>query len=364
MRSRRTVTPFNLSFLDIMFCGFGAVVLLVLILNRETVQQRQQTSADLRSEVSRLERAVVAAEQGLVVARNDLEQTEQELLETRGRADQVIRVEQQTRQELARMDQQTLARRESVEQLKSDLKSLDRSNERLGARVKGDQGKGNRVRKFLGDGERQYLTGLKVGGKRIVILIDVSASMLDETLVNIIRLRNMDDASKRQSAKWQRALAVVEWLVANFPRESLYQIIAFNTKAGSVLPASAGQWLNASDSKTLDRAVTALGRRIPAGGTSLQRAFEAAAKLSPRPDNILLITDGLPTQGRRKPTRSTVSAEQRLRHFKNAEDALPGGVPVNTILLPLEGDAYAAFAFWELAVSTKGSFGTPSRDWP
>ncbi len=361
---RRTVTPFNLSFLDIMFCGFGAVVLLVLILNRETVQRRQQTNEDLRSEVSRLERALVAAEQGLVAARNDLEQTDQELAETQGRADRVIQTEQQTREELARMEQQTLARQESVKQLQSDLKSLEQSNKRLGARVRGDQGKGTRVRAFLGDGERQYLTGLKVGGKRILILIDVSASMLDETLVNIIRLRNMDDASKRHSAKWQRALAVVEWLVANLPRSSQYQIVAFDTRAASILPATEGRWLKATDAGTLNQAVAALGQRIPAGGTSLQRAFEAAAKLSPRPDNILLVTDGLPTQGRSKPTRNTVSAEQRLRHFQSAVDALPAGIPVNTILLPMEGDAYAAFAFWQLAVSSKGAFLTPSRDWP
>ena len=45
---RRPVSPFSLSFLDIMFCGFGAVVLLVLILNTDTVKARNQTFADLR----------------------------------------------------------------------------------------------------------------------------------------------------------------------------------------------------------------------------------------------------------------------------------------------------------------------------
>ena len=48
---RRPVSPFSLSFLDIMFCGFGAVVLLVLILNTDTVKARNQTFADLRGEV-------------------------------------------------------------------------------------------------------------------------------------------------------------------------------------------------------------------------------------------------------------------------------------------------------------------------
>ena len=45
---RRPVSPFSLSFLDIMFCGFGAVVLLVLILNTDTVRARNAVFADLR----------------------------------------------------------------------------------------------------------------------------------------------------------------------------------------------------------------------------------------------------------------------------------------------------------------------------
>ena len=50
---RRQLTPFSLSFLDVMCCGFGAVVLLVLILNNDTVRAREQTFADLRAEAVR-----------------------------------------------------------------------------------------------------------------------------------------------------------------------------------------------------------------------------------------------------------------------------------------------------------------------
>ena len=78
----------------------------------------------------------------------------------------------------------------------------------------------------------------------------------------------------------------------------------------------------------------------------------------------MLVTDGLPTQGRSKPGNTTVTAQQRLSHFEKAVSALPDGVPVNTILLPMEGDAYAAAAFWKLAIDTRGSFMTPARDWP
>jgi hypothetical protein len=34
------------------------------------------------------------------------------------------------------------------------------------------------------------------------------------------------------------------------------------------------------------------------------------------------------------------------------------------MLFPIEGDPAAAAAFWSLAINTKGSFITPSRDWP
>jgi len=110
--------------------------------------------------------------------------------------------------------------------------------------------------------------------------------------------------------------------------------------------------------------IAGLQQVIPAAGTSLHQALAVAAKLSPKPDNILLVTDGLPTQGRSRPSGTTVSAAERLQHFQTAARSLASGIPVNTILLPMEGDAYAAAAFWKLAIDTRGSFITPSRDWP
>ena len=110
--------------------------------------------------------------------------------------------------------------------------------------------------------------------------------------------------------------------------------------------------------------VRELTRVVPEEGTSLYQAFAVVDRLNPRPDNVLLVTDGLPTQGDRKPSGTTVSPEQRLVHFEQAARKLPSGIPVNTILLPMEGDAYAAAAYWKLALDTKGAFLTPTRDWP
>ncbi|MCW9079347.1 MAG: VWA domain-containing protein [Gammaproteobacteria bacterium] len=361
---RRPVSPFSLSFLDIMFCGFGAVVLLVLILNNDTVQARNAVFADLRSEVVRLEQEVIVGQEGLVEARNSLDATDSELVTMQGEAERVIATIEAIEIEVARMENETLATQAHVNELATDLKTLDKEKNRLGAAKADDRDSGAKVRKVRGEGDRQYLTGLKMGGKRVLILVDASASMLDETIINVVRRRNMDAASKRGAAKWRRALKTSDWLVSNLPPSARFQLYAFNTRASAALNGTDGTWLQASDRKHVDGAILGLGQTVPGGGTSLHHAFAVAGKLKPKPDNILLVTDGLPTQGRGKPAKTTVSAEQRLKHFEAAVAGLPAGVPVNTILLPMEGDAYAAAAFWKLAQDTSGSFLTPARDWP
>jgi len=362
--ARRQVSPSSLSFLDIMFCGFGAVVLLVLVLNHNTVKEREETFTDLRAEVVHLEKEVLIGEIDLVEARNSLEKTNQELVIMQGETDRVITTTKELQLEIARMSLETLASKEHIKQLTTDLKSLDKEQKRLGAAKPADRDVGEKVREFKGDGDRQYLTGLKMGGKRILILVDASASMLDETIVNVIRRKNMDASSRINAPKWQRTLSTADWLVSNLPASSQFQLYAFNTGADAALAGSDGKWLDASSRSDVDGSISALHQRAPDGGTSLYQAFTAAKLLKPMPDNILLITDGLPTQGRSRPRATTVTAEQRLDHFEQASKVLGKAIPINTILLPMEGDAWAAAAFWQLAITTHGSFITPSRDWP
>jgi len=362
--SRRKVSPFSLSFLDIMFCGFGAVVLLVLVLNHDTVKSRNETFADLRAEAVRLEKEVLIGKDDLVEAHNSLQATEREIVDMQGQSARVINSTRDLEIEIATMSRATLASREHINQLSTDLKSLDEVQKRLGAVAEDTRDAGEKVREFQGEGDRQYLTGLKMGGKRTLILVDASASMLDETIVNVIRRRNTDAASRINAPKWQRTLKTTDWLVANLPATAQFQLYSFNTAAQAALAGSDGKWLSTSSRADVDGAINALREIAPADGTSLYHAFSVAKSLSPQPDNILLVTDGLPTQGRYKPVSTTVSSDQRLDHFRNAAKVLDGDIPVNTILLPMEGDAWAAAAFWQLAIASSGSFMTPSRDWP
>ena len=359
---RRPVSPFSLSFLDIMFCGFGAVVLLVLILNADTVKARNETFADLSSEVIRLEQEVLVGQDELVLARNSMQEATQEQVTAAGEAERITETIKLLERQIALMENETLASREHINELSSDLKTLDTEQKRQSEQALAHAG--DKVRSFKGEGDRQYLTGLKVGGKRVLILVDVSASMLDETIINVVRRRNMDDSKKRNAPKWRRTLKTADWLVSNLPSTARFQMYAFNTRAKPVIKGSDGKWLLASNRKDTDAAVKALQQRVPANGTSLYQALAVAKKLSPKPDNILLVTDGLPTQGSSKPGSTTVSAAERLQHFETAVRTLSTGIPVNTILLPMEGDAYAAAAYWKLAIDTRGSFITPARDWP
>jgi hypothetical protein len=362
--ARRKIEVFSLSFLDVIACGFGAIVLFYTILSAQAGVQRQQRNDDLQAEVDRLEEEVLEGYKNLVVLRNSLASTD-EAVPAEGLAARIIEETERLRQQLAEAEKDTLSKRETIEKLKQDLKSLEEGTRRLSAGTPDPGQPGTRIKGFVGSGDRQYLTGLKVGGERILILVDVSASMMDDSVVNVIRLRNMPESRRMAAAKWRRTVATVDWITSQLPAQAKFQAYAFNTRARALVAGSEGQWLSAGDAKALSEALRELRRTVPQDGTSLENAFTAAMALAPRPDNIILVTDGLPTQGASAPAvRKTVDGEGRLRLFEKAIDKLAAGVPVNVILLPMEGDPLAPGAYWALTRRSNGAFLSPARDWP
>jgi Mg-chelatase subunit ChlD len=362
--ARRKVNVFSLSFLDAMTCGFGAVVLFFMILNATFGKTSGRMTADLHGEVDRLEEEVLEGYQKLVVLRNSVRETEQENVLAAGLSRRLIETLTTVQEELATYEQSTLAEREHVNKLKSDLKTLEEEVKRLSAAAPAEETPGDRIRSFVGDGDRQYLTGLKVGGSRILVLVDTSASMLGDTVVNVVRRRNLPDHVKIRSEKWQQAVSTVDWITTQFPRDSRFQIYGFSTDARPLVPGTGGRWLDAGNREELEEAVQRLRGVVPAGGTSLHHAFSAISAMRPAPDNVFLLTDGLPTQGRKPPSRTTISAKDRAKLFEEAVRELRSSPPMNVILFPMEGDPMAASAFWKLALATGGSYISPSEDWP
>jgi len=362
--ARRDESANLISFMDVMCCGFGAIILLFVIISANLVQQRGEQSQDLsaelqrataleeyaREELSRRGLEIAAVEQRHSVVNAEIGLLEGRIRDATRRTDDAEARNQALQASIAALRAQSAA----MEQAVTTLRNKAAQQWEGGKRPVG----------FTGDGQRQYLTGLKLGGERTLILVDSSASMLEETVVNVVRWKLQPPEVRRTAPKWQRTVRTLHWLVANLRPDKQVQIYHFNTDAKSLIEGSEGKWLSTNDTKQLTAALTAARDFAPIGGTSLHRAFAAIERLNPLPDSVILITDGLPTQGRSIEGDRLISADDRMAFFTDAVRSLRRGVPINTLLLPMEGDPTAAGAFWQLAISTQGSFITPSKDWP
>ena len=212
-------------------------------------------------------------------------------------------------------------------------------------------------------GDRRYITGIRTHGQ-------AHSHPAGRVRQHAARGPGKHPASaqrrrrhKRAAAKWRRAVDTVNWLTTQIPPSSQYQIYTFNTQAQPLLPDLAGKWIGAGDAPALARELAIYTRSCPADGTSLYNAF-AATKTLVAPDQIVLITDGLPTQGKTAGLRKYVDSAARMRLFDEAVGQLPEQVPVDSILLPMQGDLQAAHRFWNLARLTNGTLLMPSKDWP
>jgi hypothetical protein len=360
--ARRRINVFSMSFLDVMSCGFGAVILIFLIINHESSEDAKTFNQDQLSAVRLLDYQVQQGEKDLLELKEELDETLANLAESQKSLASIESDVTLNQTALAELKKKSAAERESQDELTSDVEARKEELERL--KAVNDANAGTRARNVEGEGDRQYLTGLRVGGKHIVVAIDVSASMLDDTIVNVLRRRNMSEDRKRQAPKWQRALRTAEWIAAQLPLDAQFEFLVFNTETRSMLDDDTGAWHEVSNARALDDALRELKKMVPEDGTSMIKLFEVIGSLSPLPDNVYLITDSLPTQGEREPRRKTISGRDRMDLFRAALRKLPKQVPLNVIMFPMEGDPQSAAAFWNVARTTGGSYISPSRDWP
>lgn len=359
-KSKRSFDPISLSFLDVISCGFGAVVLVFLILDHSSSASGNITDPT-SAEINLLEEDIRQGEEGLVRIRNTISEVDLQIVQAQGLADRIQSEIDNLVEELRQREAEGSSRTASVEQLRAEIAALEREIERLRAE---EQATGNNARQFIGEGNRQYLTGMILGGNRILILVDTSASMLDSTIVNIIRRRNMSEEQRINAPKWVQVKRTVDWLTAQLPPPSQYQIYVFNKDARALIPGTDGVWLEVADTAQLNRQMELLNQIIPTEGTNLENLFTTIKALQPPPDNIYLITDGLPTLGSRSSNSGNISGREREQLFERAVRELPPGIPVNVIMAPLEGDPMAPGLYWDLTIKTGGSFMSPSSDWP
>jgi hypothetical protein len=358
-RSRR-LNVFSLSFLDVMSCGFGAVVLIFLIINHSTDDQIKEINRDLLSEIRILDYEIKNGQLNLVDFQQQIENVKRRVADARRLLMSALEDTQRKREDMDELEALSIARRESLEALQNDIETRQIEVRRL--RAIEDNSAGNAPITIEGQGDRQYLTGLIIGGSHVLIAVDSSSSMLDETIVNVIRRRNMSLERKLDAPKWKRAISTVEWLAAQIPIESEFQIVKFNTQVETMLETD--EWHEVADADSISTAIEKLSQTAPEGGTSLENLFVSIASMNPLPDNVILITDSLPTQGTSAPRKPTITGRQRAQLFNDAVKRLPRQIPVNIIMFPMEGDPHASALYWRLAQITDGAYMSPSKDWP
>ena len=356
-KKSRDFSPFSLSFLDIMSCGLGAVILIFLILKHGESSSPEQTTMLIQD--------IKSAE------------IDKEILQT----------EINKRTEQSNILNLKIEKKEAeLKKLKNDSKDEEKLRDNLLKENNQAREQINKIQESLPDiiqrpneGERQYLTGLKVEGKNILLLLDNSASMLDENVQKIFAASILDNQSK-QTQKWIRAKDSLTWLTSRLPKESKFSIMTFNDQVRS---HTQGQWLDANDPVKVNSTLASALQVIPERGTNLEKALLRAKKMFPLPDLVVIITDGLPTIGEsyediknsilkreeRNCLKSSGKISSRCRHvlFQKAKESYLEGrkIKTSTILLPLQGDPYAAIDYWNLGQQSGGGISiSPARDWP
>lgn len=336
-----------------MSCGLGAIIL-VLMLVKHDVEHVSDESERLTADLERLQQTeselsarVVGALRSRAATTGELEALESE----------IARIQR----EIERKQAANRARESREKDLEETIRTIEvQDNTDI---VENRQ-----------TGEENYIIGLRVEGKRIGILVDSSASMTEEKLIDIIRRKNMDPAARVQGPKWQRTRRVLGWLLARLPRDTSVRVVAFGETAQNLGNPNG---VSGGDAAGLGQIVSDMNRVVPGGATNLAAALTAIA--AHKPTDLYLITDGLPTAGN-SGYRSlnpfsgcsalwggstSISGECRARLFRHTvNNAGLDKVRTNVILLPLEGDPEAAALFWRWTAATDGLLIAPAETWP
>lgn len=359
-RKRRDTAVFGMSFLDCVSCGFGAAILLFMLVDHARIDRDLTQNSELIARVNALENRLLDDSQAVLLLREALDDDEEAKELASKQAERLREQIEQLKSELPEAEDSATSRDARLKKLQQELLALESRVKK--ARAASQDPSGDATRNIAGEGRRQYLQGLGVHGDYVLILVDASASMLADSIVDVLRLRNMSQARQNRARKWRQTVAAADWISARVEPGWRFQMAAFNEQL-IPLTENSGAWLPVGNGNSLNQAMKKLRTLTPAGGTNLGKAMAYAASLSPRPDNVYLITDGLPTQGGGQ-NSGNVSGRQRAGLFDQAIKLIPRNTAINTVLLPMEGDPRAASAYWALAMETNGALLEPSADWP
>lgn len=336
MKQRRQAQSSALSFIDCICCGFGAVLLLFILTAKSQIVQKEIETKQALTDLEVLQKKIVVAEK------------EQQSVETA----------------LASLDPQPDLESISLTQLIAESTRLSKAIEDKKAALSLIDEETNApetvAAKERPSADKSYLSGLRLQGPRVVILLENSGSMLAEDTNSALKIIRSGAGS--QSEKWLRAKAAVRAVLAAIPKDTQVAVLQMNQTAKPLSGTPADPYMDPYDNTALVALLDRLDSLEASGGSNLLNALTRIRNLSEQPSSMLLIGDGLPTAPG-PANKSTLSEQDRVRLFNQAMAMRPN-FPCNVILFPFEGDPLAAGLFWKLSSRTNGIVLIPDNDWP
>lgn len=335
MKHRRQAQSSALSFIDCICCGFGAVLLLFILTAKSQIDQKKTDAKQRLAAAKTLQKAIATAEE-------KQKSVETELASLNPQPDTATISLPQLDTELARITK-------AIEDKKAALAFLDEATEATESVAASERP----------SADKSYLSGLRLQGPRVLILLENSGSMLAENASSALSIIRSGNSS--QSEKWLRAKAAVRAILAAIPKGTEVAVFNMNQTTSSLFGASKDPYMDPYDNNELISMLDGIDALEASGGANLLNALTVIRNLGKPPSSLLLISDGLPTAP--NSTNKTLTEKDRIWLFNKAMAARPD-FPFNTILFPFEGDPSAAQLFWKLGSRTGGITLVPDNDWP
>ena len=370
--NRGSGISFGLSFLDVLCCGLGAAVLLLLIVKHGPAESSVDSEGYLIQQITKIQDQLAARTRELDNLTIAVTQSEYKI------AEKVAQKQAGTAIQTAQMTYYL----DLVKQLNAERQSLKSARPQLFAALTKKLVE-DAVAKKASEAIDNQLTGLLIKDTGVVILLDASASMLSRSIVEIIRLRASNQRIQQNAKKWVTARESAKWVYKKISDGGAYQLFLFNDEVrdihGSVVDTSAGVSWQIKGANVLSVTDT-IDKAMPSGATDLKSVLQVVARLIPKPRQVVLITDGLPTlpgksslgrlrdcPSKKRGVTPIVSPVCRLSVYLNAIKVVEkdlGGVPFDVVLLPLDGDSNAVYAYWLLTSLSGGRLISPAEGWP
>jgi hypothetical protein len=212
-----------------------------------------------------------------------------------------------------------------------------------------------KLRTQLTTAENRF-AGVDLGGKRVVLLIDMSGSM------------GSVDGQTLDPTKWLGVRQTVVQVLKSLSDVEWFQVILFSTQTRYLL-GKPGEWLSYDRTRSPDEVDRAMAQVTPQGDTNMYAAFEAAFQFRPQGlETIFFFSDGLPNTGPGLPANPpTDEGAREALYGKHVRDTIrnrwnsqPKKVKIHAVGFFYESPNLGAF-LWALSRENGGSFVGMSR---